>query len=519
MIVECKKCGAPLEVTPRSAFAQCSYCGNANKVKSARTLMAERPPGWAPPPVWTPPAAAEAESAPLAYRPPTTQPLRKRSGLGSVFRSALRLAVPIGVLLVGGVVAYYYSGAGGLPFVGIDESGEPRLGVVDLDAVSNVPTVLQGGAESDWSVDHLGSACRGSVGRLPHVLLRASQEVSVRLDVTTEVDLVMVVRTADGEWLCDDDSGSGMAPAITANLGPGDHRVWVGAFSSARGGLFSLTVTSQTTGGTQPVGGLLIEGPPSLGVVAVGEGAIHGLWDGSTAPFTEVSTLGPGCGGFVPMAPHVLLESTMPRAVRIETAQSNVDLVLVVRTPSGRFICDDDSGEGLNPRVELGTEIGRSAVWVGTYHNDGIANFSLEVTEPGARRSTTGAVIAPSEAPTLGYLDLDSPEWAPVYEGRTRADLDAHTLAPDCRGWVGVAPDLVVLTTVSREMEITTSSRADTTLIVRGPDGSFVCDDDSGERNNPRVHQLWIAGPHQVWVGSIRRRAAPYQLVVTETPL
>lgn len=47
-------------------------------------------------------------------------------------------------------------------------------------------------------------------------------------------------------------------------------------------------------------------------------------------------------------------------------AQSSADSVLVVQTPSGRWLCDDNTGGGLNPTLVLAApEAGTYHVWVG----------------------------------------------------------------------------------------------------------------------------------------------------------
>jgi len=511
VIVECKKCGAPLNVERGSAFAKCGYCGTANKVKSARTLMAERPIGWQPPPVWTPPPNAPAPShTALPYRP-AAHKARTGRGCGVVL-------IPLIVLSIAGAVLFFSGALSEFGLSGIDETGEPELGTLDLDQVGSGLPSFDGEASGMWNLNGLGTNCRGYVSRAPDLLLRSSARIAVQLDVQTSTDLVMAVLTADGEWLCDDDSGRGFAPAISAGLGAGDHRVWVGTYSNNTSGSYTLSVSAQPAGAEVTQEGLAVHAPPELGLVQLGERPVRGIWDGTTSPWVEARTLGAGCRGHVPVSPHLQIDATSQRAIRIETTESTADLVLVSRTPSGLYICDDDSGTGTNARLEITPEIGRTAVWVGTYSASGPANFSLEVSEP-TGRPTRGPVIAPSETPALGHVNLDVAGWTPVHNGTTRPELDSRTLAPDCRGWVGVAPDLVVLTTIPRAMAITTSSRSDLTLIVRGPDGSFVCDDDSGEQNSPRVHRNWNGGAHQVWVGSIHRDRAPYQLIVSETPL
>lgn len=53
MLVECKNCGAPLDVEGNATFVDCQYCKQTNKVASTKTLMMATPAGWQAPPQWT----------------------------------------------------------------------------------------------------------------------------------------------------------------------------------------------------------------------------------------------------------------------------------------------------------------------------------------------------------------------------------------------------------------------------------------------------------------------------------
>jgi DNA-directed RNA polymerase subunit RPC12/RpoP len=70
MLIECRYCGAPLDVTPAQRSAKCRYCGSSSLIGEARTVAPATPPAWKPPPQWTPPAHVAADSSkPLRYRP------------------------------------------------------------------------------------------------------------------------------------------------------------------------------------------------------------------------------------------------------------------------------------------------------------------------------------------------------------------------------------------------------------------------------------------------------------------
>lgn len=53
MIIECRNCGAPLDVRPGMAVVECRYCGKTSQIAGTRTLNAVTPPDWQPPAQWT----------------------------------------------------------------------------------------------------------------------------------------------------------------------------------------------------------------------------------------------------------------------------------------------------------------------------------------------------------------------------------------------------------------------------------------------------------------------------------
>lgn len=62
MIVECARCGAPLDVRQGSTVTKCRYCGQNNRTEMMRTVAPQTPQDWRPPPTWTPPPHVPAPS-------------------------------------------------------------------------------------------------------------------------------------------------------------------------------------------------------------------------------------------------------------------------------------------------------------------------------------------------------------------------------------------------------------------------------------------------------------------------
>jgi hypothetical protein len=81
------------------------------------------------------------------------------------------------------------------------------------------------------------------------------------------------------------------------------------------------------------------------------------------------------------------------------------------------------------------------------------------------------------------------------------------------------APDVRLnFTSGSLPLSIYVNSSADTTLVVNKPDGSWICDDDSGSGTNPVITMSSaISGQYDIWVGNYDGTDTPAAtLMVTE---
>lgn len=94
----------------------------------------------------------------------------------------------------------------------------------------------------------------------------------------------------------------------------------------------------------------------------------------------------------------------------------------------------------------------------------------------------------------------------------------AETATGPCNGFVDQAPDhTIVLTGFFSYLSLQVQSPDDTTLIVRGPGGTWCNDDFSGP--NPGIAGQWLSGTYEVWVGSYAQDTYhPYVIRLTETP-
>ncbi len=94
-----------------------------------------------------------------------------------------------------------------------------------------------------------------------------------------------------------------------------------------------------------------------------------------------------------------------------------------------------------------------------------------------------------------------------VARGVAAGQLPATSLgAPStCAGNVPSQPSHVVtLTTAFSNLRVLVSSQVDTVLVIRQPDGSFRCNDDTiaGQNLNPTIEGAFAPGAYTIWVGT-----------------
>ncbi len=267
-------------------------------------------------------------------------------------------------------------------------------------------------------------------------------------------------------------------------------------------------------------------------------------FQGTAGGPVSAQTVQADCRGFIPAQPSYILQSpTGFRFLRV-FAESGTDLTLMVRGVNQTWCADDTYGT--HPGLDLrGLAPGRYDVYVGTYSQGQMAPFQLSVSElasarPGGGMGMNPGPIAPQpqpqpqpQMPNLGSLDptqratgrpLNIPPLAvrPIAAmGRTNGMFDAQGVRGEgtCRGWVQAAPSHTMLVRTPQPfLLVAVTSAADSTLIIRRPDGTITCNDDRFNLN-PGVQGAFPAGVYQIWVGSYRQgEVRPYRITVSSDP-
>lgn len=120
-----------------------------------------------------------------------------------------------------------------------------------------------------------------------------------------------------------------------------------------------------------------------------------------------------------------------------------------------------------------------------------------------------------------------SPSFAPdptTVRGISGGSIAASELAErtdtatgTCNGFIDQQPDhTMVLTEYFNYLSLQVQSPDDTTLVIRGPGGTWCNDDYTGQ--NPGIAGQWLSGTYQIWIGSYAADAySPYVIRITGT--
>ncbi len=233
------------------------------------------------------------------------------------------------------------------------------------------------------------------------------------------------------------------------------------------------------------------------------------LRSGGSIPAGDLSS---SCRGYIANAPDVRLHYSTTSGILplILSVDSGADTTLVVNAPDGRWYCDDDTGEGLNPLMRFDSPLsGRYEIWVGTYGSEDLHEATLSISELDSTVSTSYSEPSrpdPLLDPTYTTLNLSggfTPDPRTV-RLRSGGNYAASEISSECRGYIATAPDVRVnYSAGSLPLILSVDSSADTTLVVNDPNGNWHCDDDSGQGLNPSLRfEKAASGQYDIWVGT-----------------
>jgi|GEM_PF-158372 hypothetical protein len=425
----------------------------------------------------------------------------------------------------------------------LDYTANPNYGSVSLTSGFTPDpysvNLTSGGSVSIASA--LGGSCRGYATSAPdfRISYTAGSFNMLSFYVTSEGDTTLVVLDADGDWYCDDDSGEGLNGQINiANPSSGTYDIWVGSFSSTSFVSATLNISElNSSGGNNPNNSnnnsnnnnsstLNLSATPNYGSVALDSGFVPDPFEvditsgGSISAAEAVSN---SCRGYVTSAPDFRIDYDAGSFDNLYFyVEADDDTTLIINAADGDWYCDDDSGEGLNPLINIANpDSGIYDIWVGSYAEDEFISSTLFISEVGVSGSGNNSnnnsnnntnsnsnTVDASRNPNYGSVALDSgfvpdPFEVDITSGGSISVAEA--VSNSCRGYVTSAPDFRIDYDAGSfdNLYFYVEADDDTTLLVLDANGDFYCDDDSGEGLNPLIN---IANPssgiYDIWVGS-----------------
>lgn len=231
-----------------------------------------------------------------------------------------------------------------------------------------------------------------------------------------------------------------------------------------------------------------------------------------------------GCSyGYVSEAPDVDLYYTTTGGTSLYIyAEGDGDTMLLVNTPSGDWVCDDDGHDNLDPIVRFpSAEDGLYDIWVGSYSDDNHeATLYVSEIDPDGRSSTSSGAPDVSLEPTYGDVNLSAGFTPDPHMVELRAGGSLEVNVSSCGyGYVANAPDVDLYYDASGggNLYIYVESDDDTTLLINRPDGTWLCDDDGYGSLNPLVQVPKAAsGLYDIWVGTYGDDLTDARLYISE---
>jgi hypothetical protein len=232
---------------------------------------------------------------------------------------------------------------------------------------------------------------------------------------------------------------------------------------------------------------------------------------GGSHPASEKAS---NCRGYISRNPDYIVRVRGNIPFLRVFVESERDTTLVIQGPRDQVVCNDDT-YGTNPSIEDRFRPGTYRIWVGSYTLGDQAPYELVLTSnrnvtPGHRDGSGGVAQLDVSGTQSNYDDtwLESgfdPDPQKL-TGRLGGELNASGVGPGCRGWITPQPDHIVnLEGRFGFFRIFGQSPSDTTLVVRAPDGTLHCNDDTNGLNPAVSFDNPSAGMYLVWVGSYNR--------------
>lgn len=266
-------------------------------------------------------------------------------------------------------------------------SSEPNFGTLSLiEGFEPDPQTVS--VTSGGSVEvGIGDCSYGYVSDAPDVDMyyTTSGNTDLYIYVVGDGDTTLLINTPTGNWACDDDGyGDGDPLVVLRNAPGGLYNIWAGSYSSDYHDA-AIFISEVDPTGSSSIGGLVPDYSldPTYGRVTLAERFLPDPYSiDVVAGGTIELNMGECTYGYVANAPDFdLYYETSGSSPLYIYAVSGEDTTLLVNTPAGNWICNDDGYNGNNPLIVIPAgDGGLYDIWVGTYNGD-TAGTTLYISE------------------------------------------------------------------------------------------------------------------------------------------
>jgi len=283
-----------------------------------------------------------------------------------------------------------------------DITQNPNYGVIQLSA-GFLPDPYEASALAggDINAGHLENYCVGNASAAPDFRLDwtgRGDDLHIAFRADDSGDATLIIRLPDGSWSCNDDSEfGGFNPIVSIeSAATGIYDIWIGTYNSdvfVQGTLRISEIYSEELVDAAGTGEALDPfSDPNYGQLDLAAGfrndpaTIEGIAGGPN----DISTTMPqiGCFGHFSTAPDFRVQwtgSTQGLRMFFEATEEGEDSVILINTPDGQWLCNDDAHEySVNPMLDLnGYGEGQYDIWVGSYNAGSFIQGVFSVTTTG----------------------------------------------------------------------------------------------------------------------------------------
>ena len=319
-------------------------------------------------------------------------------------------------------------------------------------AACREPIALNSSIDGNWTTECPSVHRNNRFARYYTFTLPQAASVRVDLDSATDNYLYLLSGSGTGGAIVaqDDNSGDGFDARIERNLAAGTYTIEATTWGSSRTGEFTLTLAATGSGG----------GGGCAGTISLGQG-VDGTWVNDCRA-THRS------GSWARFYTFTVTETT---TVRIDLT-SSVDSYLYLLSGSGTggtvIAQDDDSGDGVNARIDRNLSPGTYTIEAATRGIGRAGSFRLEL-------STAGG--PPSCVEPIALDQRINGSWTSDCRATHRAGTYARFYTFTLFEWTNVRID--VTSSVDSHLFL---------LLGEGPDGTVIGqDNDSGGNRNAQL--------------------------------